>query len=46
MLDKYMDYGVKKDLPVEDLKTLHDDFNYAVIINDGKIVDFVYEGKE
>lgn len=45
MLDKFMDYAIEHDLSVEDLMNLHS-YDYAVVINDGKIVDFVYEGRD
>ena len=44
MLEKYMTYGMEKDLTVEELITLHDEYDYAVVISADKIKDFIYEG--
>lgn len=44
MLEKYMNYGMEKDLTVEELITLHDEYDYAVVLENGKIKDFIYEG--
>lgn len=46
MLEKYMHYAIEKDLSVEDLITLHDEHNYAVVIEGGKVTDFIYEGQD
>lgn len=45
MLEQYMHYGMTNDLCVEDLMNLHE-YGYAVVINDGKIKDFIYENEE
>ena len=44
MLEKYMNYGMEKDLTVEELMILHDEYDYAVVLENGKIKDFIYEG--
>lgn len=44
MLDRTMNYGIKKDLTLEEVITLHDEYDYAVVLENGKIIDFVYEG--
>ena len=44
MLEKYMNYAIEHDLTIEDLMNLHE-YDYSVVINDGKIVDFIYEGE-
>lgn len=45
MLEKFMNYAIAKDISIEELISLHDDYNYAVVIENGKITDFIYEGQ-
>lgn len=45
MLERFMNYGMEHDLSVEDLENIHE-CGYAVVINDGKIRDFIYEDEE
>lgn len=33
------------DMPVEDLWNLYYKFGYAVVLSDGKVTDFIYEGR-
>jgi len=44
MLERFMDYAIEHDLTVEDVLNLYS-YDYAVVISDGKIVDFIYEGE-